>query len=172
MATTSSHFFENTFTNVNDALTTYVSDVASNVIGAITPTATTLLLIYVMLWGWVMMRGMITEPVTDGINRIVRLSLIVGVALNVGRYNQYLSDMLWNTPDAMAGYIASGFSDGTTNMQYLDNLWSQIYDVGDAFWQKANGSSGVSGVFPDIGMIVISILIWVAGAAATAYAAY
>jgi len=166
---TSTHFYEDTFTNVNDALNTYVSDVASNIIGAITPTATTLLLIYVMLWGWVMMRGMITEPVTDGINRIVRLCLIVGVALNVGRYNQYLSDFLWNTPDAMAGYIASGFSDGTTNMQYLDNLWSKIYDIGDAFWQKANAADSL---IPDMGMIVIALLIWVAGAAATAYAAF
>ncbi len=166
---TSTHFYEDTFTNVNDALATYVSDVASNIIGAITPVTTSLLAIYVMLWGWAMMRGMISEPVMDGINRIVRLSLITGVALSVGRYNEYLSDFLWNTPDAMAGYIASGYSDSASNTQYLDSLWSQIYDIGDAFWQKA---SILNGVFQSIGLMVISILIWASGVAATAYAAY
>ena len=94
---TSTHFYEDTFKNLSDALTTYVSDVATNIIGAITPVTTSLLAIYVMLWGWVMIRGMITEPVTDGINRIVRLSLITGVALSVGRYNtyQYLRQSAW-----------------------------------------------------------------------------
>ena len=145
---TSTHFYEDTFTNVNDALATYVSDVSSSIIGAITPVTTSLLAIYVMLWGWAMIRGMISEPVTDGINRIVRLSLITGVALSVGRYNEYLSDFLWNTPDS---------------------LWSQIYDIGDAFWQKA---SILSGIFQSIGLMVISILIWASGVAATAYAAY
>lgn len=166
---TSTHFYEDTFKNLNDALATYVSDVASNIISAITPVATTLLTIYVMMWGWAMIRGMITEPVTDGINRLVRLSLITGVALSVGRYNEYISDFLWNSPEAIAGYIASGYSDSASNMQFLDSLWSQIYDLGDPFWQKANASSGL---IPDIGLLVISILIWIAGAAATAYAAY
>ncbi len=166
---TSSHFYEDTFTNVNGALTTYVSDVASNIIDAITPVTTSLLAVYVMLWGWVMIRGMITEPVTDGINRIVRLSLITGVALSVGRYNDYLSDFLWNTPDVMAGYVASGYSNSTNNTQFLDSLWSQIYDIGDAFWQKA---SILNGVFQSIGLMLISILIWASGVAATAYAAY
>ena len=166
---TSTHFYEDTFNNINAALTTYVSDVATNIIAAITPTTTTLLIIYVMLWGWAMMRGMITEPVTDMINRIMRLTLIIGVALNVGRYNEYLSDFLWNTPDVMAGYISAGFSDGSTNTQYLDNLWSQIYDIGNAFWQTANASDSL---VPDVGMIIIAILIWCAGAAATAYAAF
>ncbi|MBK6388047.1 MAG: type IV secretion system protein [Rhodoferax sp.] len=69
-----------------------------------------MLTIYVVLWGWSMMRGVINEPMTDGASRIVRLSLIVGIALTVGRYNTFLSDMLWNSPDVLAGYIASGFS--------------------------------------------------------------
>ena len=62
------HFYENAFTKVDNGLSTYVNDVASNIIDAITPVTTSLLAIYVMLWGWAMMRGMITEPVTDGIN--------------------------------------------------------------------------------------------------------
>ena len=40
------HFFEDTFNQLNSALTIYVSDVTVNVISAITPVATTLLLIY------------------------------------------------------------------------------------------------------------------------------
>lgn len=59
MAASDYHFYSRLFSELSTALTSYVSDTASNIIGAITPVATTLLTIYVMLWGWSMMRGMI-----------------------------------------------------------------------------------------------------------------
>jgi len=169
--TTSFHFYEKAFGKVSDALSTYVSDVAANIIGAITPVATTLLSIYVMLWGWAMMRGMISEPVMDGANRIVRLSLITGIALSIGRYNEFLGDFLWQSPEALAGFIASGYSDARTNVQFLDSLMSQMFDLGYAYWQKANASSGVLPI-PDLGLLAIALLVWFAGLAATAYAAF
>lgn len=163
------HFYEDTFAKLNGALTTYVTDVAGNIITAITPVATTLLMIYVMLWGWSTMRGMISEPIMDGFTRIVRLSVIVALALNLGLYSGYISDFLWQSPDALAGYIASGHSDSANNIQFLDALMSKIYNLGDSYWQKGM-AAGV--VIPDIGMIVIAILIWAAGIIATAYGAF
>jgi type IV secretion system protein VirB6 len=112
-------FYEKMFSKLSTGLSTYWQDVATNIIGAITPVTTTLLTIYVMLWGWSMMRGVISEPITDGIGRIVRLSVITGIALSVGRYNTYLADMLWNSPDALASYVASGYSDSNSNVQFL-----------------------------------------------------
>ena len=163
------HFFEDTFTKLNGSLTTYVNDVAGNIIGAITPVASTLLLIYVMLWGWSTLRGMISEPVTDGVSRIVRLAVIIAISLNLGRYNGYVSDWLWNSPDAVANYIASGYSDSASNVQFLDSLMSKIFDLGFAYWAKGM-AAGV--VMPDFGMITIAILIWMAGIVSTAYGAF
>ncbi len=141
------HFFQRIFTEVNTALSTYVNDVASNIIASITPVATTLLMIYVMLWGWSIMRGMISEPITDGVTRLIRLSVIYALALTIGNYNGYIADLLWNSPDAIASYVASGYSDSSNNSQFLDSLISKLYDFGDAFWQKANATGGW---FPDI----------------------
>ena len=163
------HFFQRIFTEVNTALSTYVNDVASNIIASITPVATTLLMIYVMLWGWSIMRGMISEPITDGVTRLIRLSVIYALALTIGNYNGYIADLLWNSPDAIASYVASGYSDSSNNSQFLDSLISKLYDFGDAFWQKANATGGW---FPDIGLLLTAILIWVAGLIATAYGAF
>lgn len=174
MAASNSHFYEDTFNKLGGMLSTYINDVASNVIGAITPVATTLVTIYVMLWGWSMMRGVISEPVMDGFSRIVRISIITAIALNLGMYNNFLSDMLWQSPDALAGYIASqSNSTAPTNAQFLDQIWSQIYDLGDAYWQKAYASvAGVAIPIPHFGLLIIAILIWVAGIAATAFGAF
>jgi type IV secretory pathway VirB6-like protein len=86
------HFYEDTFRKLTEALNTYVTDVATSIIGAITDVAYTLLLIYVMLWGWSTIRGMISEPVMDGAVRVIRLTVIVSIALNLGLYNAFVTD--------------------------------------------------------------------------------
>lgn len=169
MATSDFHFYSRMLTELNNALNTYVNDTASNIIGAITPVATTLLLIYVSLWGWSMLRGVISEPVTDGATRIVRLAIITGIALNLGRYNTYLADMLWNSPDALASYIGGG--NGSTNVAFLDQLMSRMYDFGDAYHQKAYASASVVGM-PDLGLLFMAYALWGAGLCATAYGAF
>jgi len=163
------HFYEDTFTDLNEALTTYIGDVAGNVIGAISGVAYSMLMIYMMLWGWTMLRGMISEPITDGVARIVRLALIVGIALNVGRYSSYISNFLWNTPEAMASVVASGYSDPETNVQFLDGLMSKLFDLGSAYYKTAFASTGM---LPDLGMLAAAFLIWAAAVVATAYAAF
>jgi type IV secretion system protein VirB6 len=165
------HFYQRTFADVNTALGSYVNDVASNIIGAITPIAYTSLAIYTCLWGLAMMRGMISEPLLDGLFRQLRLALVIGIALNLGRYNQFVANALWTSPDVLASYVASGYSGEAGNVNYLDTLMSKMYDLGDAYWQKANASSGMLPI-PDLGLTGIAILIWIAGVAATAYGAF
>jgi type IV secretion system protein VirB6 len=163
------HFYSRFLTDLNAVLGSYVTDTASNVIGAITPVTTTLLTIYVVLWGWSMMRGMIQEPIMDGATRMAKLAVIVGMALSIGNYSGYISDFLWNSPDQLAAYVASGQSGGTGNVQFLDTLMSQMYDLGLAFWDKGNGSMGV---LPDFGLLITAFAIWTAGLALTAYGAF
>lgn len=168
---TSFHYIENKFyAPINDILSTYITDTATNVIEAIKPTAEILLLIYFMLWGWVMIRGIISEPITDGINRIVRLTLIVGIALNLGRYNEYIKDFLWETPDALAGIIAHGYSNPTNNVQFLDSLMSQMYDLGDTFSTSAYAKSSFG--IPDLSPLFFGWVIILVGAALTVYGAF
>lgn len=170
MATpTEFHFYEDSFSRLDTALTTYVGDTASDIIGSISGVAYSMLMIYMMLWGWSMLRGLISEPITDGVTRIIRLSVIVGIALNLGHYNTYVASFLWNTPDAMAGIVASGYSDSASNVQFLDQLMGRIYDLGDMYWQKANAAGSF---LPDVGLLLVALFIWVAGVASTAYGAF
>lgn len=166
------HFYQRTFAEVNGALGTYVGDTASNVIGAITPIAYTCLTIYIIFWGLAMMRGLISEPVTDGLFRQLRLAVVLGIALNLGRYNTFIAGALWNSPEVLANYVAGGgYSSEAGNVNFLDTLMSRMYDLGDAYWQKANASSGMLPI-PDLGLTAIAVLIWIAGVATTAYGGF
>lgn len=163
------HFYEDTFAQLNSALTTYIGDVSGDVIGAISGVAYSMLMIYMMLWGWTMLRGMISEPITDGVTRIVRLAVIVGVALNLGRYGTYVSTFLWNTPDTMASIVANGYSNPQSNVQFLDGLMSRLFDLGGAYYKASFASTGM---LPDLGMLSAAFLIWITAVVATAYAAF
>ncbi|AAF85580.1 type IV secretion system protein [Xylella fastidiosa] len=162
------HFYSRMFTELSNALNTYVNDTAANIIGAITPVATTLLTIYVILWGWSMMRGVISEPITDGVGRIVRLAVICGIALKIGYYNGFISDFLWNAPDEMANYL--GGRDGESNAAFLDTLMSKMYDFGDTYYQKAQANTTLG--VPNLGFLFMGYGIWAAGILATGYGAF
>jgi len=172
MATpTSLPLFTNLFTSVNGALNTYIQSTATSIISSITPVTTTLLTIYIMLWGWSMMRGTISEPVTDGVGRLIRLSIIIGIAINLGRYNSFIVDFLWNLPDALAALVASGSSNPATNMSFLDTFFGQFNDTATAFNDAAYKTTNMMGL-PDLTLWIIGWAVRFAGMALTAYAAF
>ena len=159
------HFYEAIFTKLNNSLTTYVSDVGTNVIASIDKTAKTLLIIYLTMYGIAMIHGLIKEPLNDFARRIIRLSLIFTIALNIGYYNGFIAEFLWKTPDVLAGYIASGYSDGNTNIQYLDSLFSQINDLAHTFLTQATAKSTLG--IPDPVLFICGFGIIIVGAFST-----
>lgn len=163
------HFYEKGLGLLSSNLNTYVLDVATNIISAITPVATALITIYIMLWGIAMMMGKISEPIMDGVARLVRISIITSVALNIGYYNSFLADMLWNSPEALASYVTSGNA-GSGTTQFLDQLMGQFYALGQVYAEKANAASGLTGI-PDLGLMFVAVCLWTAGALATGYGA-
>ena len=169
MATTF-EFYTKHFDKLNTGLDTYWTGVAGDVAAAIKPIATTMLMIYVVLWGWSLMRGIVKEPFADGAFRMLRLTTVVLIALNVGHYSGFLADMLWNTPDALGNLVAGG-STGASGIAFIDKLMGSFYDMGAAYNQKAYASSGLTGI-PDLSMWFCGLAIWVVGIVVTGYAAF
>lgn len=164
------HFYSRIFTELTNALNGYVGDTVTLVIDAITPVATTLLVLYVIFWGWAMMRGSINEPITDGATRVIKLAVITAIALNLGHYNTFLADWLWNSPDAMASFVGGG--DGSGNAAYLDQLWTKIYDFGNVFYAYATANRSALTGMPDMSGMAAAWAIWLAGMLATGYGAF
>ena len=168
---TSFHYIENKFyAPINDILSNYITDTATNVIASISPTAKTLLIIYFVMYGIAMIMGQIKEPVIDLAIKIIRLSVIMGIALNIGNYNGFIVEFLWETPDALAGIIAHGYSNPTNNVQFLDSLMSQMYDLGDTFSVSAYAKSSFG--IPDLSLLFFGWVIILVGAALTVYGAF
>src|SRR5881628_999340 len=93
-------FFAQFFTWLNGQLLTYVGSKAATVAAAVEPAAVTLATIYVMLWGWMSLQGMIQEPVLQGIKRILVMALILGVGIRLWTYNSVITDTFYNAGPA------------------------------------------------------------------------
>ena len=158
------------FAAVVEPLRATITAGASNVMGAIRPTAITLLTVYIALWAWSMARGLITEPVTDGVTRIVKLAIICAIALQMGHYTSFLIEWLWNGPDALANRIAN--SDAQSGMSVLDTYLSAFWDYSQVWLKAATANATAFGNIPDILQFVVGIAILVVGGALTAYAAF
>ena len=122
----------------DNAVVVYSQNLITNVIAAISPVATSLLGIYIVLWGWSMFRGHIQEPILDGLGRMTRLSMIVSVALSVGYYNAILANWITRTPDYLASLGTSGGGGSATTLtQYADQVAEQLMTIwtaiGDQF---------------------------------------
>lgn len=167
MADTESFFFTDAFKHFDAGLSDYVLGTAGKVIAAFTPVATSLLTLYIIMWGWAIMRSMIEEPIMDGVFRIMRLLIITGIALNIGYYNEYVVDFLWKTPEALAAVITQGHYTAGNQAQYLDTAWSQYYDYAAKYWASGSVTSGAG-----IGLIGIAFLIFASGVLVTGYAAF
>lgn len=168
-ATPEFNFYERMFTMIGDTLNTYVNDTATNIIDAIQPVAVSLIAIYIMFWGWAMMRGMIQEPVTDGFTRMIRITVIIAIALNIGHYNGFLSDWLWNIPDELIAKM--GLGDEASSSQYLDDLTHSVFEFKKSFSEAAYSNGNPLGI-PDLGLMATGWLVFLMGLAATAYAAF
>lgn len=159
-------FFNRIFSELDTALGVYISDVVAEVIGSLGAVTAQLLVLYFIIHGFMMMRGMIEEPVTDFAWRVVRLSIITGVALNLGYYNSAVVDFIWRFPEALAAIVVQGAA-GSGSASYLDSLMSQMYSLGSAFWTK-----GTASTIPHVGLILCAVAVWGVGLLLTAYAAF
>lgn len=155
------------FKKADEGFLSFITSTASSIISSITPAVTVLLSVYIMLWGWSMMRGVIEEPITDGVTRIVRLSIIVGIALSVGRYASYISDWVWQTPDALAQIIAGEKS--TSSVKFLDTMLDLYFDLGKKYHKLAEEEGDL---LPDLGLLLSAFALYIAGILITGYCAF
>lgn len=156
------HIFDDAFAYMDAATTTYMTNGAANVAGALQSTAYTLLMVYVILWGWAMLRGMITEPITDGIARVLKATFIVTFATNSALYANDIANFLYNWPPAMAGVINGGAA--TTTTQLIDQIAASGLDLAVQAWQTAS--------LANIGGYVIAFILFAVTLLITAITAF
>ncbi len=124
-------------------LSAYVSVHVASTAAAIEPAAVTAGVIYVMVWGYLQLRGQVEEPVTTGAVRLLTLIAVFGVGLHLWLYHSLIVDTFFTAPADLAAVLV-GAADPVT---MIDSIWDQGGAVAASLWDKGGMLSGEMGFY-------------------------
>jgi type IV secretion system protein VirB6 len=123
---------------VDTAVTGFYLAMASRVAAAATTPFRTLVTVFVVLWGLALWRGLINEPLSDGVARVFRIVLVGTIALGAGVYGPVIASFLYNTPAQLASVVVGGPVAPETVM---DAALSKGDDIASGFMSLVSMSS-------------------------------
>jgi type IV secretion system protein VirB6 len=156
-------FYTDSLQYINAVCESYVGENIAAVARVVGPFAATMLTLYVVLWGFASMRGLIKEQANEFINRVIVIAIVFGIGFNLANYNVLITNTFLRGPDELVAGLAR--SPGTAGLvSGLDAMLQQGFDVGARFWAKAGVLKG------DFGMYIVALFAWGMTIIVTAYA--
>lgn len=134
-------------------LTSYVSVHVAATAAAIEPAAVTAAVIYVMVWGYLHLRGQIEEPIGDGIVRLVTLVATFGIGLRLWIYHDLIVDTFFTAP-AELGAALVGAADPVT---MIDSIWQHGGTVAGSLWDRGSVLTGDAGFY--LAALIVYVLV-------------
>jgi len=138
------NLFQKVFEKVDTTLDSYVIDTAGALIDFITPLFTSAMVIWIAIWGYLLMFGQASSPLQDVFFRVVRVGLILTIGLSISNYSDLVVDVFTGGAEAVSGAI-TGTGGGTAVT--LDSLFAKIFGVADAAWKKGGVMNGNFGMY-------------------------
>lgn len=156
-------FYTDYLQYINAVCETYVGENVAAVARVVGPLLTAMLGLYVALWGFASIRGLIKEPVNEFIGRVLKLAAILGIGFNLANYNIVITNTFLRGPDEfIAGMASSTGSNGVVSG--LDSLLNDGLLLTSRFWAKAGVLQG------DFGMYIVAAAVFAMTLVVTAYA--
>jgi type IV secretion system protein VirB6 len=136
-------FFQNFMAWLAAQLHTYVSVEVSKVAAALAPVSVSIATVYVMLWGYLQLRGAIAEPLLEGVRRVVTLAIVLGTAVDLWLYHDVLVVTFLDGPSQLAAAMVGAADPVAT----VDVIWDQGGAIGDTLWNRGGLFNGDPGYY-------------------------
>ncbi len=121
-----------------------ISAYSAQVVSWIATPLKSLMVLYVMVWGFAMMRGVVERPAADSFWRVLKMILVVTIAMEVGINVKDITDFVWEIPNELVGAFTPvltwfsaflpGWSTATGDfiMTMIVGIMSYVADFGQA----------------------------------------
>ena len=159
-----SNLYQSIFNMVDHALHNYVQQGSARLIDFLLPIFSSLMIIWIAIWGYSLMMGKSEAPLQEGFYRILRVGFILTLGLTAGRYNQTVVTFLSETPQTLASIISGAHSQNAACL--LDQLFSQIFALADNSWRQGGVMNG------NFGMYFLAIAVLLIGSCLTLIVAF
>ncbi|MGK6315620.1 type IV secretion system protein [Neorhizobium sp. DT-125] len=117
-------------------LQNFISSGTSNIASWATGPLTAALTLYVVLYGYLVLRGSIQEPILDFAFRAIKLAIILMLVRNAADYQTYVSDLFFET---LPREISSALNVGTQpSASTFDALLDKGQSSANDIWSRAS----------------------------------
>ena len=116
--------------NIDTATITYINGTFVNLWGAISVSFRNILVLWIILYGLAIWRGLVKTPVQEFAWTMLKFAVIYGLISTWGLFSGIVVQFITNTPDAMAGVISGG-NTGTTASHAIGNVYIKAIAVAD-----------------------------------------
>ena len=123
--------------NIDTATLKYIDDTFANLWGAISVSFRDILVLWIILYGLAIWRGLVKTPVQEFAWTMLKFAVIYGLISTWDLFSGIVVAFITNTPDAMAGVISGGDT-GTTASREM----GQVYITAMAAADKAMSARG------------------------------
>ncbi|WP_140987174.1 type IV secretion system protein [Asticcacaulis tiandongensis] len=151
------HFLESFENGMDSQLAGFVSSTVANLCAILAPVVAAGIVIYIMLIGYAVMRGEAKDSLHSSVWKVVKWSLVAGVALSAGSFNTYIVGGLHG--------IESGLLQATTGAtnggQLLDATLNQFLELGKKLLEHMQADS-FGGVLPNFGVAICVLILAIA----------
>lgn len=140
-------------------LETFVSEGTSNIADWVAGPLTVAVTLYIVLYGYLVLRGSVADPLLEFVFRAIKLAIIVTLVKNAGEYQTYVTNLFFNVlPHEISQALNSGTAPSASTFDsLLDKGQASATDI----WSRASWPVDiVTGVG---GMLVIGVSFVVAG---------
>lgn len=136
-------------------ITEFVSSSVSNLAAYVDAPLRTALLLYVVLYGFAVMRGAIREPVMDFAWRSIRLVVIVSLATRADQYQAWVSDLFFEALPREIGAALGGARLDMSSGAPFDRLLARGIEIAQEIYRNA----GYTEIFPQLVSAILLIFV-------------
>jgi len=150
--------FEPAYTFVDGKLDTFLNGDVSNVVAQVAGPMRAALVLYVLLYGFAILRGAISEPIVDFAVRSLKLAFVYMLATTVA-YSSWVTTLLFQTLPNTLTQAISGAASPDPGAAF-DQFFSRAAFLGETIAKTAS--------LTDLGPLLVSGAVYVLGALAAA----
>ena len=121
--------FDSFLKEFEQPITTFVSTSVSNLASYIDGPLRVAVMLYVILYGFAVMRGAISEPIMEFAWRAMRIVIVVLLATNSSTFQQYVTSLFFDSLPKEIGNALAGSGLNTNSGVPFDQLLSKGIDV-------------------------------------------
>ncbi len=151
--------FQSTFDQINKALILTTSDKVTEVSKVVQTPLTMAITMYVIIYGWMILKGSIEEPISGFMKRLVKIALIWYLIINPTVFMDNFGNVILNV-------LPNDISQAITGAKPEDNVIDTFVKYGTNVADKINKESGFFDLTPGLLTIVMKIIIYLAGVVA------